>query len=136
MAAAQDNPVARKHLIERFYEEVYNGFDLDVIAEIVNPAFIDHDQPRLSSRDDIAYIVTTLHEKLPDFQVTIDRLFFQDDLVVVHATYCGTLNDRWAVWTLAEVYRIEDGQIMEAWHSPMAASLSELPSDQPDVKYY
>lgn len=119
-ASAQDDTAAHRALIERFYQQVYNEGNTSLIPEIVAEDYVDHGQPRWSSRDDIAHIVNTLHSRLPDLQVTIHYWYFKADYVVVHVLFTGTLDSQAARWSLMDAYRIEDGKIAEARHMPLA----------------
>ena len=125
---AQEDYSQYRTLIEQLYENVYNDGDTQLINVLVAEDYVDHGQPRRSTRADIAHIVDNLHDRLPDLQVTIQSWYFKDDLVAVEVVFNGTLDGyRRTMWALIDIYRIEDGKIAEAWHVPLDAEYDMSP---------
>ena len=60
---------------------------------------------------------TYLQKDYPDLKVTIHKYVEEGDLVAVYLTNVGTNSDyqRQAVWDEYDIYRIQDGKIVEAW---------------------
>ena len=125
---AQEDDSLYRTLIEQLYENVYNDGDTQLINALVAEEYVDHGQPRWSTRADIAYIVHNLHNRLPDLQVTIQSWYFKGDLVAVEVVFNGTLDGyRRTMWALIDIYRIEDDKIAEAWHVPLDAEYDQSP---------
>jgi hypothetical protein len=61
--------------------------------------------------------ISYLQKDYPDLKVTIHQLVEERDLVAVYLTNVGTNADyqRQAVWDEYDIYRLQDGKIVEAW---------------------
>src|SRR5262249_12995727 len=117
-----------KALIRRFYDEVWNGGNLDVCDEVFADDYIRHDlrathaAPGPEGQKQIAGAFRTA---FPDLRFTVLALIAEDDYVVGQWRATGTHQGRWAAVeptgktaTLAavNVFRFEDGKVAEIWN--------------------
>jgi steroid delta-isomerase-like uncharacterized protein len=113
-------------LVRRWYEELWNGWNLDVAAELVDPA--------LSFRGSLGVVlrgipalqdyVRSVREAFPDFHNRIDELIAEHDKVVARMTYSGTHrgplhgfapSGRRVSYAGVAIFRIRSGRICEGW---------------------
>jgi steroid delta-isomerase-like uncharacterized protein len=126
---AQNLEIAR-----RVMDELWNGTNLDSAKELYSrtnssffPAHTDREVMRLWP--DWREMYEALHQAFPDLQLTVERMYAEGDMVVVHYTAQGTLENSYATstglsmpatgemiyWDGVFLYRMEDGQITEEW---------------------
>ena len=74
-----------KEIVRRYFEEVVNEWNADSLSELVAPELRAHLEPRLKMR----------HEAVPDWQVTIELMIADGDLVVTAGTTRGTHRGEW-----------------------------------------
>src|SRR5690606_29282406 len=74
--AAADN----KALVQRLYDEIYNGGANDILGELVTP----------DALADYQASVTEMQTAFPDLAVTVDHLLVEGDQVVAVLTFTGT----------------------------------------------
>ena len=74
-----------KEIVRRYFEEVVNEWNADSLNELVDPELRAHLEPRLKMR----------HEAVPDWQVTIELMIAEGDLVVTAGTTRGTHQGEW-----------------------------------------
>jgi len=106
--------------------EVWNEADTDVIDEIIRDGFVGHyDMGRtVDGAQGFAEYVASFLTAFPDFDVTVNELFAEDDLVVFQATATGTnlgpfgpvpaTGKAWKVPAIV-IRRVADGKIVELW---------------------
>lgn len=123
-ATSEDENMA---IVMRWYTEVLNGQDLDLIDEIVAEE-ADHNTSTFTdsgNREETKAIVTALHASYPDLQNTVEETIAEDDLVVVRWTSSGTFQEAFQgvspsgeshTWTGINIFRIECGAIAEGWN--------------------
>ena len=129
--ACQDStPEQNAELVRRYFEEVYNDRNLDVVDELLaddfgrsNAANPHENEP--GNDDDVRRVQAWL-DAFPDLHITVDDLFADGDRVAVRSTWTGTqrgplpqygapATDRYAEWGATIVYRVECGELQENW---------------------
>jgi predicted ester cyclase len=115
-----------KILTSREPSEVWNEGNLDVIDEIIAEGFVGHYDMgnTVQGVDGFRQYVSNLLTAFPDFHVTVNMLFAENDLVVFQATASGTnlgpfgpipaTGNPWQN-TAIVVRRVADGKIVELW---------------------
>ncbi len=114
-----------KALVRRYYEEVLNGRDLSVVAELFAPAFVSY-TPSGRSVDLAEYVraIGVSHAALPNLHVTIEDQFAEGDRVVTRWSATGTHRGPFAgiaptgkaiTVTAMHIHRIADGKLAEHW---------------------
>lgn len=115
-----------------------NERDYAVLDQIMSPAFADH-HPGLgdavTSRDSYRAALEYMHERL-QMRAAVDFSFSHEDKVITRVNLCGrhvgefmglAPTDREVHWTTIEIYRLEDGVIIERWaEDNLAGLLSQL----------
>ncbi len=115
-----------KKLIHRFYEE-WNRGNLDGIAALTADNVIDHNpQPgQKPGKKGMVEGLRPMFEAMPDMKITPDHMVAQGDKVYdtghCRGTHKGTFAGIPATnkpfdFTYSDVYRIENGKIVEVWH--------------------
>jgi steroid delta-isomerase-like uncharacterized protein len=125
-----------KAIATRWFTEVMNAGDEQVIDEICAPGFVDHDPlPGTSpDRDGLHDFVKQVRSAFPDLETTVDQMVEEDDLIAVHSTLRGTHEGEFmgipATGKEVEVanydfVRIENDQGVEHWGTIDSAALME-----------
>ena len=81
-----------KALVRRFYDEVMNRGNLDVIDELCTPDVVDHRaQPGLPpGTDGVKHMMAMYRAVFPDLVVTLEDMVAEGDRVVVRWSGRGT----------------------------------------------
>jgi len=119
-------PEANRILTSREPLEVWNEGNLDVIDEIIAEGFVGHYDMgnTVQGIEGFRQYVSNLLTAFPDFHVTVNELFAENDLVVFQATASGTnlgpfgpIPATGKPWqnTAIVVRRVADGKIVELW---------------------
>jgi steroid delta-isomerase-like uncharacterized protein len=115
-----------KRLARRFYDEVLNARQVDVVDDLAVAEYVEHDPlpGQRDNREGLKERVRALTEGLaPTF--TIEDLIAEDDRVVVRWTNRGTHvapflgippTGRSFEFAGIDVYRVENDRLAEHWH--------------------
>ena len=120
--SAADN----KAVIRRLYNEVFQGWHLSVIDDLVAPDFVGHEMPAGTppGPEGFRQFYARLRSAFPDLRYTIDDLLAEGDKVVVRwtwsCTHAGVFRGivptgRRATVTGMAIYRLAGGKIVERW---------------------
>lgn len=116
-----------KAVVRRFYEEVINGGNLDVVDQIMASHLIDHSPGYPKYRSDpesIKEMVKDYRRAFPDMHDIVEDMMAEGDRVIVrwtgHGTHQGALmglepSGKDVTLTGITIYRLEDGKIVERW---------------------
>ncbi len=121
MGIEQNKAAAR-----RFLEEVMNRGNVDVIAEVSAPNFVDHTLPPgvPPSPEGFKGFVKMFRTAFPDLRYTIDDEIADSDKVVQRITGHGTMQGEFqgmpaahkaATWHEIHITRFQDGKAIEHW---------------------
>jgi predicted ester cyclase len=110
-----------KEIVREGVQRVWNG-DLGLIAD----DYVDHNMaPWLPpGREGLAALYQATLVAFPDFNVTLEQLIADGDLVAVRITNRGTNTGSFvgnpptgkhATWTTIAIFRVADGMIVERW---------------------
>lgn len=113
-------------VIERFYRELWNGWDLTVADEIVAPdiRFRGSLGNEIEGRDAFEEYVETVRAAFPNWHNRIDEVIASGEKVVTRMTWTGTHRgrlmgieptNRRVEYVGAAIFRISNGRITEAW---------------------
>lgn len=125
-----------KALAQRWFAEVMNEGNEDVIDEICAPNFVDHDPlPGTGpDRDGIHEFVKQIRSAFPDLETTVDDMLVEGDEIAVRSTFRGTHEGDFmgipATGKKVEVanydfVRMENDQAVEHWGTIDSAALME-----------
>jgi predicted ester cyclase len=104
-----------KEIIRRYYDQVFNGRDLDAIGEY----WAEQKMREAVTRGCMSYL-----EAFPDLYISLDELIAEDDRVFVRSTLTGTHDGEYkgiaatgrnVAADSAEVFRLSDGKIVGYW---------------------
>jgi steroid delta-isomerase-like uncharacterized protein len=113
-------------LVRRFYEELWNTWDLTVADEILSPdlRFRGSLGNELEGRDAFLAYVEEVRAAFPDWHNRIDELIEAGDRVVTPLTWTGThqselrgipATGRRVAYVGAGIFTVEAGLITDAW---------------------
>jgi predicted ester cyclase len=135
---ADDSAETNVATARRWTEEVYNGKDLTVLDDILDPSAIHHGAafPDVAGVEAIKEALAGTFDSFPDITLTVDDTIADGDLVVVRWSGTGTNDGSWlgteptgklANFTGINIYRFSCGKIVESWSEMDALSvLSDL----------
>ncbi len=115
-----------KAVARRIYNEVFGQGRLDVIDELLDPNFVEHEEfPGLSpGREGLKQFVALFRAAFPDLLLVVEDLIAEGDRVAARITFSGThqgpfmdmapTGKRISVGAV-EFVRIANGRIMEHW---------------------
>lgn len=83
----------KRQVIHRYFDEVWNRGQLDVLDELLAPDYVNHssslpDSPRGPSG--VKPIVTAMRKAFPDLHYTIEKIVIGPDAVAVRTRMSGT----------------------------------------------
>lgn len=115
-----------KAVVLRFLEEFWNSKKLEVLEELVDPAFVNHDpsNPDVRNREDLKQFAITVATAFPDAHITQEDMIGEGDKVAKRWTLRGTHRgpflgiaptERLVEFTGTETYRIVNDKIVELW---------------------
>ncbi len=113
-------------VIRRFYDELWNGWDLTVADEIVAPdlRFRGSLGTSLAGIEAFKGYVEQVREAFPDWHNRVDELIAEGDKVVARMTWSGTHRGellgiaptgRRVTYVGAAIFRLADAKIQDAW---------------------
>jgi steroid delta-isomerase-like uncharacterized protein len=113
-------------VIRRFYDELWNQWNLDVANEILAPdvRFRGSLGTTLAGVDAVKGYVEQVRTAFPDFQNQVDDLIAEDDKIVTRMTWTGThsgelfgiaATGRRVTYVGAGIFHLLDAKIQEAW---------------------
>lgn len=120
MSAETNKAVAR-----RWYEEVFNAGNLDLIDELVAANFVDRDPSNpFQGREGLKQFVSMYRSAYPDIHLTVEDMIAEEEKLAVRfvgrGTHRGTLmgippTGRQVTVTAIDILRFEDGKMTEHW---------------------
>ena len=115
-----------KALLRRLYDEVFVGWNLDVVDELVGSEFVGHEMPPGTPRGPVGFkeFYGWLRSAFPDLRYTVDDVIAEGDRVVVRWTWRCTHKGEFmgiaptgkqAMVTGMAIYRVAGGKCVERW---------------------
>lgn len=123
-------------VVERFYDEVISGGNLDTLDELLAPDFVEHGAPAglPAGRDGFREFASALRIGFPDFRWSVDDWIVAGDKVVARGGGKGTHSGeflgapptgRSVEWTAIHIFRVQDGKLVERWSEVDVGGLLE-----------
>jgi steroid delta-isomerase-like uncharacterized protein len=120
--ATDDN----KQLIRRYYDELWNGWNYDLITELIAPdiSFRGSLAVTVFGRNGFQQYMSAVRTAFPDFHNTIEELIAEGETVVARLSYRGTHEGELLgvaptghaiTYTGIAIFRIRNGMIEEGW---------------------
>ncbi|HVZ37784.1 MAG TPA: ester cyclase [Candidatus Kapabacteria bacterium] len=125
----QESPEAKKDVVLRFNREVIEKGNMDALAELVAPDFVNHTAPpgTPGSREGLGIFLTqVLRPAFPDLRMEIHDQIVEGDRVVtrktMHATHTGAFRDlpatgRPVQMRIIDIVTVRNGKYVEHWGS-------------------
>lgn len=105
--------MTHKELILKFYEEVFNGHDIDATVKYMREDYIQHNPGVPQGRDGFMEAFRQKFAAVPTFHLDIKRIIIEDDMAAVHIHANGMPGGNEAV--VVDFYRFQDGLLAEHW---------------------
>jgi steroid delta-isomerase-like uncharacterized protein len=115
-----------KAIVERFYHEIVNQGNLDLVDELMSSYYIEHGNPAGSGIDGFKKFVSGLSTAFPDLQITVEDMLSEEDKVAarvtVRATHKGTFmggilpTGKQVNYTGIDIFQIANGKIAGRWN--------------------
>ena len=113
---------------ERFGADVINAGSIDVIDDVVAPAFVDNDPApdQGPGVDGFKQFWATMHSAFPDFRVEVDAMVADEDSVAIAYRATGTHQGDFVGFAATgspidirgvQVTRFRDAMMVERWGS-------------------
>ncbi len=100
----------KKTVIE-FYEAAINKKDFDSAVKYIGSRYTQHNPRAADGPEGLKAFLAFLHEKFPDYQSEIKRIFADGDYVIVHVHNVPTAGSRGNA--IIDIYKLENGKIVE-----------------------
>jgi steroid delta-isomerase-like uncharacterized protein len=141
------NPEANKALTLRYWEEVANKGNLDIVDEICAPDYVCHQADQdIRGPEGVKQFIFMLRAAFPDLHVTVEDVIAEGDKIVQrwtgHGTHQGELmgipptGNHVSVAGIT-ISRFEDGKVSEEWEvydmMGMMQQLGVIPSSEQAV---
>lgn len=134
--------------VRTFYVEVFNRANLEVIDEMIDPEFEDHDPSNPSNdREGARRWFETVHNAFPDMKITIEDVLVDGEKAAVRFRMRGTHSGeilgvgptgRQVTGTGMDVLRFRGEKIIEHWGEfdtlGMMQQLGAVPGREPTVR--
>ena len=133
-----------KVVTRRFFDEIVSRGNLDVLNELVNQDFYEHNPPLPGipqGREGLKMTVNGLRTGFPDLRVTIEDLVAEGEKVMVLLRFQGTHRGTFmgvpatgkpVKWTVMQLLRFENGKFRERWlQSDIQSSMQHLVASPP-----
>lgn len=116
-----------KAVVGRFYEEVFNKRNANVIDELSAPNFIDHTAApgQAPGATGVKDMTVMFQKAFPDLRVTVEEIVAERDIVVARFSMEGThrgelfgtaATGKRVTFRGLDMVRIKDGKATEVWH--------------------
>lgn len=115
-------------LIERFYRDVIEGGNLNLIDELSTDDFVDHEEGlpgQPPGKEGIHYFVNAVRTAFPDIRVkSLEPLLADGNMEAAHVVLTGTHRGEMAgvagtgksvEFDGTDIIRVEDGKVAEHW---------------------
>ncbi len=138
-------------LVQRFFEEVWNKGNLNLVDELLAQDFEDHGRPPGTPRGHKSYksSVNMFRSAFPDIRFTLDQIMAEDDRVAIRLTGRGTHKGNFmgiaptgkqASFGGMTFMHIQDGKVAERWGisdipglmQQLGVGPGQLPAQPPD----
>jgi len=116
-----------KHLVVRWFEEVWNQGRRETIFELIAPGAVIHDgAAELRGPEAFSRFHDDLRSRFSDFRITPVVVLAEGNLACLHwtASFRHTPTDKSVTISGTSVIRLEDGKFVEAWQNWDAAHLA------------
>ena len=114
-----------KATVRRLYDEVIGQGKLEVIDQVTDPSFVDHDRDNPThDRAGAKQFVAMVRSAFPDVSAKVEDLIAEDNRVVARLTITGTHHGEFMgtpptgrpfTSQCIEIWRCANGKVVEHW---------------------
>ncbi len=82
-----------KEIIVRYFEEVWNKGDVEVLDELLSDDYVNHNpglENPVPGPEGLKPIVSAIRKGFPDLKYSIEKMVIADDHVAIHTIMMGT----------------------------------------------
>ncbi len=116
----------KKQLVRHYIDQIINRKNLAAMDDLCDPMMQWHGGSAgdFNSRDQLKAAMNSLYAVFPDIQAAEEALFAEGDLIATRWTISATHNTpafgapptgNRLVWMGIDIFRVEDGKIVEEW---------------------
>ncbi len=100
-------------LVLDMFRDVLNPMDSGAVDRYISPGYIQHNQAAQPGREGLKAFLDMIRGQTPDAVHDVKRAFVDGDHVTVHYHVRRWPDD--LGWAVIDIFRIEDGMIVEHW---------------------
>ncbi len=126
MAVTTPTEEEKKALVRRIPEEINTGKRLDLVDEVFDEGFVEHNSPlgEMTGRDAVREGFRTFQTAFPDVSVTVEDVSCEGDLVAMRVRIRGTHESEFMGIAPSGnpidlggllLHRVADGMVTERW---------------------
>jgi len=126
-----------KHIVKRFYSEIWNQYDKSLIPELLHADFTFHGSLGVEKRGHSGFVeyVDFIHNALGEYHCDIQEIIHEDNKVFARLLFTGIHKTRFSnfeptgktlSWQGAALFTIENDKIINAWILGDKYSLLEI----------
>ncbi len=105
--------MTNKEVVEKMYEEFFNGHDVSAALKYVKEDYIQHNPGPGPGRDNLMRAFGEKFQKNPDFHLHVQFMIAEGDKVAVYLKTKGRSGKTRG--RVVDIYRLEDGMLAEHW---------------------
>lgn len=105
--------MTNKEVVEKMYEEFFNGHDVSAALKYVKEDYIQHNPGPGPGRDNLMKAFGKKFEENPDFHLYVQFMVAEGDKVVVYLKTKGKNGQTRG--RVVDIYRLENGLLAEHW---------------------
>ena len=99
-----------KIIVKRYFE-MWNTGNIKLADEVLSPAYVDYAHPEIKSTESVKQSVVKVRGIFPDFNITIDMMISENDIVAVLGNISRTEQEKKVIYKLMWVVTIVDGKM-------------------------
>lgn len=105
--------MTNKEVVEKMYEEFFNGHDVSAALKYVKEDYIQHNPGPGSGRANLMKAFAEKFQKNPDFHLHVQFMISEGDKVAVYLKTKDKLGI--TKGRVVDIYRLENGKLAEHW---------------------
>lgn len=113
VAELNNHELRNQEVVLQFYEKAINEKDYQAASQYLGNGYIQHNPTVEDGPSGFDKFIDFLKRNYPNAHGTIKRFFVQDDYVILHVLSKLTIDD--AGRAIVDIFRLEDGKIVEHW---------------------
>lgn len=115
---------SNKSIVKR-YIEMWNTGNEALANEVLAPDYRDHAHPEVTSVEHVKQTLRKTRTAIPDFQIAIDQIICEGELVALRGIIYRTLQGQANVSHVLWLARIANGQMAELWTGIETANIQK-----------